>query len=106
MLRAALLAAGLLWAGIADACEASWYQHGSRTANGEHFNPGGMTCAHPSYRFGTVLRVTWRGRSVLCRVNDRGPFIAGRCLDLSYGSAKALGMLGAGVANVSIERVR
>lgn len=79
---------------------ASWYAEGKQTANGERFNPDGLTCAHRSLPFGTLLRVTYQGRSAVCRVNDRGPFIRGRVLDLSRGTARAIGMLGAGVARI------
>lgn len=79
---------------------ASWYAEGKRTANGERFNPDGLTCAHRSLPFGTRLRVSYNGRSTVCRVNDRGPFIRGRVLDLSRGTARAIGMLGAGVARI------
>ena len=79
---------------------ASWYAEGKQTANGERFNPDVLTCAHRSLPFGTRLRVSYNGRSTVCRVNDRGPFIRGRVLDLSRGTARAIGMLGAGVARI------
>lgn len=86
---------------------ASYYTEGSRTASGERYNRNGMTAAHRSYPFGTRLRVTHlkTGRSVTVRVNDRGPFIRGRIIDLSYGAAKAIGMTGAGVASVEVDRI-
>ncbi|MBR0700186.1 septal ring lytic transglycosylase RlpA family protein [Bradyrhizobium diazoefficiens] len=86
---------------------ASWYgfESGSRTANGERFNPHALTCAHRSLPFGTRLLVAYQGRSVVCRVNDRGPFIAGRSLDLSLGAARAIGLTGAGVGRVMMMRV-
>lgn len=86
---------------------ASWYgfESGSRTANGERFDPHGLTCAHRLLPFGARLLVTYRGRSIVCRVNDRGPFIRGRALDLSLGSARAIGLTGAGVGRVTIERI-
>ncbi len=101
---AALLLACLI-AGHAEAqtCRASWYFEGSRTANGERFNPDGLTAASRTLPFNTRVRVTYRGKSVTVRINDRGPFVGGRCIDLSRGSARALGMLGAGVARVTIE---
>lgn len=80
---------------------ASWYAEGHTTANGERFRPDGLTCAHRTLPFGTRVQVTYNGRSAVCRVNDRGPFIRGRALDLSRGMARAIGMLGAGVARVS-----
>jgi rare lipoprotein A len=75
---------------------ASWYKMGYRTANGEHFNPDGHTCAHRYLPFGTRLLVRNKrtGRSVVVRVNDRGPFVRGRVLDLSRGAARAIGMTG------------
>ena len=84
---------------------ASWYKHGRRTANGETFNPDGMTAAHRSLPFGTRLRVVndKTGRSVVVRINDRGPFIGGRIIDLSRGAARQLGM--GGVATVSLYRL-
>ncbi|MBN1289888.1 MAG: septal ring lytic transglycosylase RlpA family protein [Actinobacteria bacterium] len=75
----------------------SWYGnefHGRPTASGEIFDQYALTCAHRTLPFGTWLKVTFRGRSVICRVNDRGPFIAGRILDLSRGSAEAIGLSG------------
>ncbi len=84
---------------------ASYYKHGRLTANGEHFNPMGLTCAHRSMPFGTKLRVTnlKNGKSVVVRVNDRGPFIRGRILDLSLGAAKMVGLTGSGVGRVKVE---
>lgn len=84
---------------------ASWYAEGKQTANGERFNPDGLTCAHRSLPFGTLLRVSYNGRSAVCRVNDRGPFIRGRVLDLSRGTARALGMIGAGVVRVDFHEL-
>ena len=83
---------------------ASWYQHGRRTANGEAFNPNGMTAAHRSLPFGTRVRVVndKTGRSIVVRINDRGPFIGGRIIDLARGAARQLGM--GGVATVSLYR--
>ncbi len=75
----------------------SWYGnefHGRGTANGEIFDQYDFTCAHRTLPFGTWLRVTFRGRSVIVRVNDRGPFIKGRILDLSRGSAESIGLTG------------
>jgi len=69
---------------------ASYYKSGRRTANGERFNPNGYTAAHRSLKFGTKVRVTnlRNGRSVIVRINDRGPFIRGRIIDLTYGAAR------------------
>jgi rare lipoprotein A len=77
---------------------ASYYgnESGSRTASGERFNQNAMTAAHRSLPFGTKLRVTHGGRSVIVTINDRGPFIRGRVLDLSTGAARAIGLGGTG----------
>ena len=75
----------------------SWYGnefHGRPTASGEVFDQYGFTCAHRTLPFGTWLRVTFRGRSVIVKVNDRGPFVQGRMLDLSRGAAEAIGLTG------------
>ncbi len=84
---------------------ASYYgnESGSRTASGQRFNQGAMTAAHRSLPFGTKLRVTHGGRSVVVTVNDRGPFIRGRVLDLSKGAASVIGLTGAGVGRVVAE---
>src|SRR5215475_11686787 len=74
----------------------SYYWQGQKTADGERFNSEGLTAAHKTLPFGTKLRVTYNGRSVRVRVNDRGPFIKGRQLDLSRGAARQLGMLKTG----------
>jgi rare lipoprotein A len=86
---------------------ASFYgnESGSRTASGQHFNQNAMTCAHRSLPFGTKLRVTHGGSSVIVTVNDRGPFVRGRVLDLSTGAARAIGLTGAGVGRVTAEVV-
>jgi rare lipoprotein A len=75
------------------------------TAVGERFNPEAMTAAHRTLPFGTRVRVTNNnnGRSVVVRINDRGPYIGGRVIDLSYGAARVIGMIGNGVAPVTIE---
>jgi rare lipoprotein A len=84
---------------------ASFYgnESGSKTASGQRFNQEAMTCAHRSLPFGTKLRVTHAGRSVVVTVNDRGPFIRGRVLDLSTGAARAVGLTSAGVGHVTAE---
>jgi rare lipoprotein A len=83
---------------------ASYYQSGTVTANGEAFRPMGYTAAHRKLKFGTWLRVTNldNGKSVVVRVNDRGPYIDGRSIDLSLGAAIALGMTKSGLAPVRI----
>lgn len=87
---------------------ASWYGpgfHGNRSASGEVFNQNAMTAAHRYLPFGTQVRVTNlnTGQSVVVRINDRGPFSRGRVIDLSAGAARAIGMIGSGVAPVSLE---
>ena len=86
---------------------ASFYTEGSRTASGEKFDPHELTAAHPTLPFGTKLRVTnvASGRSVTVRVNDRGPYVRGRVVDVSYSAADALGMVGKGVAKVRLDVV-
>lgn len=89
---------------------ASYYHaslHGNRTANGERYNHGALTAAHRSLPFGTLLRVTstHNGRRVLVRVNDRGPFIRGRQLDLSGAAADRLSMRARGTHRVQFEIV-
>jgi rare lipoprotein A len=71
-------------------------ESGSKTASGQRFNENAMTCAHRSLPFGTKLRVSHGGRSIVVTVNDRGPFVRGRVLDLSTGAAHALGISGLG----------
>ena len=75
---------------------ASYYCSGDRTASGEHFNPNGFTAAHRTLPFGTRLAVTnlANGRTVVVRINDRGPFVRGVSLDLARGAAFAIGMRG------------
>jgi len=90
---------------------ASWYGrdfNGRPTASGEIFDMYGYTAAHRSLPFGTRVRVTneANGRSVVVRINDRGPWVEGRILDLSYAAAKQLGMLEAGVIRVRLEVLR
>ena len=87
---------------------ASFYTEGTETASGERYNPGELTAAHPTLPFGTKLRVTntTTGRSVTVRVNDRGPYVAGRVVDVSYSAASALGMVGAGTAKVKLDVVQ
>lgn len=87
----------------AETCVASRYGYGGgRTASGERMNPGAMTAAHRSRPFGSHVTVISHstGRAVTVRINDRGPFVRGRCLDLSNGAARVLGM--GGTAMVSL----
>ena len=89
---------------------ASWYGHqfnGRKTANGERFDMNGLTAAHRSLPLSCFIRVTNKdnGKSVVVKVNDRGPYSGNRILDLSYGAAKQLGIVNQGMGNVTIERV-
>ena len=77
-------------------------ESGSQTASGQRFNENAMTCAHRSLPFGTKLRVTHGGRSITVTVNDRGPFVRGRVLDLSTGAARALGLSGLGQVTAEV----
>lgn len=87
--------------------KASYYAeqfNGKRTANGEIFRMNDLTAAHPTLPFNTIVAVKNldNGKLVQVRINDRGPFVKGRIIDLSKGAAKLLGMLGAGIANVEL----
>ena len=91
--------------------QASWYGrqfHGRKTASGERYNMNGLTAAHRYLPFGTKLKVTCKqtGKSVIVRVNDRGPFHGNRVLDLSKGAAQQLGLTQRGVGSVKIEKIK
>jgi rare lipoprotein A len=109
-IAAATIAAGMMIAltGTASAqCGgASWYALTSKTASGERMNPSAMTAAHRSLPFGTKLRVTNQknGKSVIVRINDRGPFIKGRVLDLSKAAAQQIGFVKSGHTSVCMQR--
>jgi rare lipoprotein A len=87
--------------------KASWYECCKKTANGEKYNPEGMTAAHRSLKFGTRLRLTnpKNGKSVVVRINDRGPFIKGVDLDVSRGVARHLDMIKSGHAILLVEQL-
>jgi rare lipoprotein A len=90
---------------------ASWYGrkfHGKKTASGERFNMYKKTAAHRTLPFGTKVKVTNLGnkKSVVVRINDRGPFVKGRIIDLSYAAAKDIGMIKKGVVKVRIKVVK
>jgi rare lipoprotein A len=91
--------------GRSFAGKASFYgnESGSKTASGQRFNQSAMTAAHRSLPFGTKLKVTHGSRSVVVTINDRGPFIKGRVLDLSTGAARAVGLTSRGVGRVVAE---
>jgi rare lipoprotein A len=95
-------------AGTKSAGVASFYSEDTETASGEKFDPTLLTAAHPSLPFGTKLRVTNNatGKSVTVRVNDRGPYVPGRVVDVSYSAAQALGMVDSGLANVTLDVMR
>ena len=98
----------LAYAGNTTTGVASWYGpgfHGKATANGERYNQNGLTAAHKTLAFGTKVRVTNpnNGKSVVVRINDRGPYVGNRVIDLSKGAAQAIGMVNAGVSRVSLE---
>lgn len=84
---------------------ASYYRSGKVTASGEKFNPQGLTAAHRTLPFGSRVRVinVRTGKAVIVRINDRGPFIRGRIIDLAFGAARAMGLHRAGVAKVRLE---
>jgi rare lipoprotein A len=105
-----LCAAGAARAEEGQSGEASWYgpgHIGHKTANGEIFTGRELTAAHRDLPMGSLVRVTdaRTGRSVVVRINDRGPFVAGRVIDLSPRAARALGLLTAGVGQVRLERI-
>ena len=119
ILAATALLASMLAPGLANAAAerplkpmvrtscggASWYALRSRTASGEMMNPAAMTAAHKTLPLGSRVKVTNlnNGKAVVVRINDRGPFIKGRLIDLSKGAAQRLGFVGAGHTRVQIE---
>ena len=98
---AALAVSCLSPTAFAESCVASRYG-GGRTASGERMNASALTAAHRSRPFGSYVTVTSHstGRSVMVRINDRGPFVKGRCIDLSNGAARVLGMSGTGMVSL------
>jgi rare lipoprotein A len=112
-MRAKMISVGLLGAAAllpfdsvmaSQVGRASWYAMHSRTASGERMNAGELTAAHRSLPFGTRVLVEnlSNGRSVVVRINDRGPFAGGRIIDLSKAAASSIGMIGSGTAKVRI----
>ena len=100
----------MVWFKSCGTMRASWYGprfHGKRTANGEVYDQMAFTAAHKSLKFGTLLRLTnpLNGKSVIVRINDRGPYIPSRQLDLSKGTAQELGIIYKGVANLKVEEI-
>jgi rare lipoprotein A len=105
---AATLIVGMSASDAAAQCgRASWYALHSRTASGERMNPSALTAAHRTLPFGTRIKVTNRknGKSVVVRINDRGPFIRGRVLDVSKGAASKLGFIRSGHTSICIAQV-
>ena len=89
----------------ADAEVASWYGpgfQGRKTASGERFNQWSLTAAHKTLPFGTMVRVTHGKRSVVVRINDRGPYVRGRSIDLSKAAAQKIGCLGVCRVNIQV----
>jgi rare lipoprotein A len=93
---------------IASQGIASFYTEGQQTASGEKFDTHDLTAAHPTLPFGTRVRVTnvATGHSVTVRINDRGPYVPGRVVDVSHSAAEALGMVGSGIAQVKLDVVQ
>ena len=104
LMSSGLVLLGSMGMASAQCGSASWYALHSKTASGERMNPSAMTAAHRSLPFGTRLKVTNQknGKAVVVRINDRGPFIKGRMLDLSRGAASQLGFIGSGHAKVCV----
>jgi rare lipoprotein A len=108
-LAAVALASGVVLAASAGSASAqcgraSWYALTSKTASGERMNPSAMTAAHRSLPFGTKVKVTNKrnGKAVIVRINDRGPFIKGRVIDVSKAAARRLGFVGAGHTSICL----
>jgi rare lipoprotein A len=98
-----LIAAGLLGAMMLFSAALAHAESGMASYYGGHGRRGEMTCAHRTRPLGSMVTVSHNGHSIQCRVNDRGPFIRGRIIDVSMSAARALGMMGAGVVRVSLE---
>ncbi|UGY11195.1 MULTISPECIES: septal ring lytic transglycosylase RlpA family protein [Phyllobacterium] len=99
---------GAVSAHAGSACGgASWYALRSKTASGERMNPSDLTAAHRTLPFGSKVKVTNQrnGRSIVVRINDRGPFIKGRVIDLSKGAANRLGFVGQGHTNICMAQL-
>ena len=107
VLASALMLAASGQPASAQCGRASWYALTSRTASGERMNPTALTAAHRSLPFGTKVKVTNQrnGRTVVVRINDRGPFVRGRMLDLSRAAARKLGFIGAGHTSVCVAKL-
>jgi rare lipoprotein A len=88
---------------VLAACSSASAESGLASYYGGRGHHGEMTCAHRTRTFGSIVTVTHAGRSIQCRVNDRGPFVRGRIIDVSLSAARALGMMRSGVVRVSVE---
>lgn len=116
MIKVIVIAFSLLLTTVAANAQcgiASWYGgadglHGKRTASSEIFNTHDLTAAHLTLPFGSVIKVTAQktGKSVVVRINDRGPFHKGRIIDLSSAAATEIGIKNAGVGSVCLERIK
>ncbi len=106
-LSAATLLAFSATTASAQCGSASWYALTSKTASGERMNPAALTAAHRSLPFGSKMKITNQrnGKSVVVRINDRGPFIKGRVLDLSRAAAHQLGFIRAGHTKICMEKL-
>jgi len=113
LLIAVLCALAPVWPGLASPAQAdafqqcgkaSWYKLGGRTASGEKANPKGLTAAHRTLPFGTLVKVTnlANGKSVTVRINDRGPFTKGRVIDVTWAAARELGFIRKGITRVKV----
>ena len=102
---ASIFLISLSTAAHAQCGSASWYALNSKTASGERMNPADLTAAHRTLPFGTKVKVVneKNGRTITVRINDRGPFVKGRVLDLSKAAAEKLGFLRAGLTQVCLE---
>jgi len=93
----------LVAAALIGAMTSAQAESGLASYYGGHGHAGEMTCAHRTRPLGSMVTVSHNGRSIHCRINDRGPFIPGRVIDVSVSAARALGMMGAGIVRVSLE---
>ena len=93
----------LMIAFVLSAASSSEAENGLASYYGGRGHHGEMTCAHRARPFGSIVTVTYAGHSIRCRVNDRGPFVRGRVIDVSLSAARALGMMHSGVVRVSVE---
>lgn len=106
LLIALVVVFGLTSTSLAAKVHASWYGpgfHGNRTASGEIFDQNDYTAAHKTLPFGTIVKITYNGKTVKVRINDRGPYIKGRVIDLSKAAAKKIGCPGVCVVDMTIQ---